>query len=82
MSHYLPLVHADGAKRLKNLLMIWVWLAYDYVYVDLLEGQDKSEVMGILKQHNPKASFPTLAINNKKSIIGFKEGEIKKALGK
>ena len=55
---------------------------YDYVYVDLLEGQDKSEAISALKHHNPQRSFPTLVIDNKKCIIGFQEDEIKKALGK
>ena len=55
---------------------------YDYVYVDLLEGQDKSEAISVFKHHNPQRSFPTLVIDNKKCIIGFKEDEIKKALGK
>ena len=68
-------------KKTKKLLDD-LGVEYDYVYVDLLEGQDKSEAMGVLKHHNPQRSFPTLVINNKKCIIGFKEDDIKKALGK
>jgi arsenate reductase-like glutaredoxin family protein len=31
---------------------------------------------------NPSASFPTLVIDNQRSIVGFKEDEIREALKK
>jgi len=53
---------------------------YSYVYVDLLEDDDQSNTMDEVKHWNPKCSFPTLVINDKTCIVGFKEDEIKKAL--
>jgi glutaredoxin-like protein NrdH len=54
---------------------------YEYVYVDLLKGEEREEVVGMVKKWNPQLSFPTLVINDDKTIIGFKEEEIKEALG-
>jgi glutaredoxin-like protein NrdH len=54
---------------------------YDYVYVDLLQGKEREEVVEMVKKWNPQVSFPTLVINDEECIIGFKEEEIKEALG-
>lgn len=56
-------------------------VAFDFVYVDLLEGQDQDEAMQAVEKWNPNGSFPTLVINNSRSIIGFREQEIREALG-
>jgi glutaredoxin-like protein NrdH len=57
-------------------------VAYDYEYVDLLKGEEKNKVMKIVEKWNPPCSFPTMVINNKKCIVGFKEDDIRKALVK
>jgi glutaredoxin-like protein NrdH len=57
-------------------------VAYDYVYVDLLEGPESDEVSGLLEKLNPSRSFPTICIDKKKVIVGYKEDEIRKALKK
>ena len=36
--------------------------------------------MDALERWNPKGSFPTLVINNKRAIVGFREQEIREAL--
>jgi len=46
--------------------------AYEYIYVDLLKGKEREEVVDMLKKWNPQVSFPTLVINDMKIIIGFK----------
>ena len=68
-------------KKTKGLLGE-LEVEYSYIDVDLLEGSDKKEVMDEVKRHNPKCSFPTLVINDKKCIVGFKEDQIKEAIGK
>lgn len=55
--------------------------AYEYIYVDLLKGKEREEVVDMLKKWNPQVSFPTLVINDMKIIIGFKEDEIKEIIG-
>jgi glutaredoxin-like protein NrdH len=54
---------------------------YEYVYVDLLKGNEREEVVEMVKKWNPQVSFPTLVINDDKTIVGFKEDEIKEAIG-
>ena len=54
---------------------------YSFSDVDLLTGTEREEAIGMVKKWNPSASFPTIIINGNKIIIGFKEQEIKEALG-
>lgn len=54
---------------------------YSYIFVDLLEENDKDKTIGEIKKWNPRCSFPTIVINDKETIVGFKEEEIKEALG-
>jgi glutaredoxin-like protein NrdH len=54
---------------------------FDYTFVDLLEGKEQDDAMNQVEKWNPSGSFPTLVINNKKSIVGFKEQEIRSELG-
>ena len=66
-------------KKTKELLDS-LGVEYFYTYVDLLEGDDSSNTMEELKHWNPKCSFPTLVINDKSCIVGFKEDKIKEVL--
>ena len=50
---------------------------FDYAYVDLLEGKEQDEAMNTVERFNPSGSFPTLVINDKKCIVGFREQEIR-----
>jgi len=54
---------------------------YEYVYVDLLKGKERDEVVEMVKKWNPQVSFPTLVVNDEKCIVGFKEDEIREAIG-
>ncbi len=65
--------------RTKDLLRE-LGVEFDYLYVDLLEGQEQDKVLNEVEKWNPKGSFPTLVIGNKKSIIGFREEDIREAL--
>ncbi|OPY35958.1 MAG: Glutaredoxin [Methanoregula sp. PtaU1.Bin051] len=53
---------------------------FDYQYVDLLEGKEQDDAMDAMEKYNPKGSFPTLVIDGKRCIIGFREDEIREAL--
>lgn len=53
---------------------------YRYVYVDLLQGEERRRTLEEVKRHNPRASFPTTVFKDGKSVVGFKEKEIKEAL--
>jgi glutaredoxin-like protein NrdH len=54
---------------------------FDYTFVDLLEGKEQDDAMNQVEKWNPSGSFPLLVINNKKSIVGFREQEIRSELG-
>jgi glutaredoxin-like protein NrdH len=56
-------------------------IAFDYSYVDLLDGEEQDRAMDAVEKFNPSGSFPTLVIDNRKCIVGFKEKEIREALG-
>jgi glutaredoxin-like protein NrdH len=55
-------------------------IQYDFVDVDLLEGSERKAILEDIKKLNPKCSFPTIIIGEK-VIVGYKEDEIKEALG-
>ena len=63
-------------KRTKDLLRE-MGVEFDYAYVDLLEGKEQDEAMNTVERFNPSGSFPTLVINDKKCIVGFREQEIR-----
>ncbi|MBW2430925.1 MAG: glutaredoxin family protein [Deltaproteobacteria bacterium] len=55
-------------------------IKYEFVDVDLLKGEERKAIIEDVKKFNPRCSFPTIIIGEK-VIIGFKEKEIKEALG-
>ena len=55
-------------------------IKYDFVDVDLLEGDERKAILEDVKKFNPKCSFPTIIIGEE-VIVGFKEKKIKEALG-
>ena len=54
---------------------------FDYIYVDKLEGDKEDQVVEEVRHFNPSISFPTTVINGEKAIVGFREKEIREALG-
>jgi glutaredoxin len=48
--------------------------------VDLLSGEERAAILEDVKKFNPRCSFPTIVIGET-VIIGFKEKEIREALG-
>ena len=53
---------------------------YEHTLVDTLEGDEKKDCIEIVKQLNPRLSFPTICIGDK-VVVGFDEKELKEALG-
>lgn len=95
VSDFMSLEHVTGKDKGKIMLYalstcIWckktkeflssAGVAFDYIYVDLLKGEERAKAIASVKRFNPSTSFPTLVVNDK-AIIGFKEKEIKEALG-
>ena len=91
----MPMQHVDGENKGKLVLFAlstcqWckktrmlieeLGTEYDYIYVDLLKGDERTEIVEKIKKWNPQLSFPTLVVNDEKVIVGFKEDEIKENL--
>lgn len=55
-------------------------VAYDYIYVDLLHGDEREKALSELRKWNPSLSFPTLVIDDGDVIVGFDALSIKSAL--
>lgn len=68
--------HCKSAKKFLSECTI----KYEFVDVDLLEGEERKAILEDVKKFNPKCSFPTIIIGDQ-VIVGFKEDEIKEALG-
>lgn len=68
--------HCKSTKKLLSDCTV----KYEFIDVDMLEGDEKKAILEDVKKFNPKCSFPTIIIGEK-VIIGFKEDKIKEALG-
>jgi glutaredoxin len=55
-------------------------IKYEFINVDELKGDERKAIIDDVKKFNPRCSFPTIIIGEK-VIVGFKEKEIKEALG-
>lgn len=66
-------------KKTKELLNN-LGVEYSYVFMDLLTGKEREDNLKDLKKWNPRRSYPTIVINDKICIVGYKEDEIKKSL--
>ena len=67
-------------RKTKNLLDD-MGVEYDYVFVDLLDPDSRKEAIENLRNWNQNRTFPTMVINNERSIIGYQEAGIRGALG-
>ncbi|MBN1495649.1 MAG: glutaredoxin family protein [Spirochaetes bacterium] len=63
-------------KKTKKLLDE-LKIEYEYVDVDLLEGEDSARAKDEIRKWNPQSSFPTLVINDERCITGFNEKKIR-----
>ena len=53
---------------------------YSYLYVDLLEGDEKRQAVNDLSAWNSSGSFPTIVINGRLTIVGHQEERLREAL--
>ena len=68
--------HCKSTKRLLSECNV----EYDYIEVDDLEGVERKAILADIRAMNPRCSFPTVKINDT-VIVGYKEKQIKEALG-
>lgn len=53
---------------------------FEFTDVDLLTGEQRREILETVRALNPACSFPTIMIGER-VIVGFREEEIREALG-
>ena len=68
--------HCKATKKFLNDCQV----KYNFTDVDLLDGEERDAILEDLKKWNPNCSFPTIIIGEK-VIVGYKEAEIREALG-
>lgn len=66
-------------KKTKNLLKDNS-VEFEYVDVDLCTDEDRETIRSDIEKRGGRPSFPTMIIDDKILIIGFKEDKIKEAL--
>jgi glutaredoxin len=68
--------HCKSTKKFLNDCKV----QYEATDVDLLDGEERVAILEDVKKWNPRCSFPTIIIGDK-VIVGYREDEIKEALG-
>jgi glutaredoxin len=53
---------------------------YEFTDVDQLDGEERKAILEDVRKFNPRCSFPTIVIGET-VIVGFKEDEVRSALG-
>jgi len=56
-------------------------VAFDFVYIDLLQGAERDEAKEQVRRWNSAVSFPTIVIDNKRSVVGYKPEQLTEELG-
>uniref|UniRef100_A0A7C4GHA0 Glutaredoxin family protein n=1 Tax=candidate division WOR-3 bacterium TaxID=2052148 RepID=A0A7C4GHA0_UNCW3 len=54
-------------------------IEYDYIFVDLCEGEEKTAVAARVRELNPRGSFPTIQIDDS-VVVGFDEDRLQELL--
>lgn len=68
--------HCRATKKLLDSCTV----QYEFTDVDLVSAAERNAVLDDVRKINPRCSFPTIIIGDT-VIVGFKEAEIKQALG-
>lgn len=68
--------HCKATKRFLDECKI----QFEFEDVDLLEGEERAAMIEEVKRWNPACSFPTIIIGDR-VIVGYREDEIREALG-
>jgi glutaredoxin len=59
--------------RMAKSLLQRLGVAYDFVDVDLLEGQEKDLARAEIRKWNPTGNYPTIVIDDRECLAGFDE---------
>lgn len=91
----MPWEHVDGENKGKIVLYAlstcqWcrktrellqdLKVDFSYIYVDLIAGEERETIIEEVKKYNAQLSFPTIVLDDDKTIVGFNEETIREAL--
>lgn len=68
--------HCKAAKKFLGECSI----KYEFIDVDLLDREERMAILEDVRKFNPRCSFPTIVIGEK-VVVGFREDQIREALG-
>lgn len=71
-----------GWCRKTKALLKELGVGYDYLDVDLLEQDRQYEAREEIRKWNNECSFPTMVIDGRECIVGFKEDKIRSLVEK
>jgi glutaredoxin-like protein NrdH len=54
---------------------------YEIDYVDRLSGAERAQVIAEMERWNPRRTFPTVVVDDKEVVVGFKEDRLREVLG-
>jgi glutaredoxin len=54
---------------------------FDFVYVDLLQGDDRKNSIAEVRRWNRAGSFPTVIVDKERAVVGFRKDDLKTVLG-
>jgi glutaredoxin len=67
--------------RMAKALLERLGVAYRYVHLDLLDGEERELARAELQRWNPRSSFPTLVFDGRRAVLGYDEAKIRRELG-
>ena len=56
-------------------------IGYEYIYVDLLMGDERREALSEMAKWSSSRAFPTMVIDDSEVLVGLDEAKLRKALG-
>jgi len=68
--------HCKATKRMLDECKV----EYEFEDVDILQGEERAAILEEIRKWNPDCSFPTIIIGDR-VIVGYKEQELREALG-
>jgi glutaredoxin len=56
-------------------------VAFDFTYVDLLDGEDLEAAVGEVKKWLPDPVFPLVVVDGREVVAGFRQDRLEEVLG-
>jgi glutaredoxin len=95
MGAFMEFVHVKGKKKQGDVrlyalstcgwcaktkeLLTQLGVDFSYCYVDLLPRDEMEKAFEEVRRFNPAGSFPVTIIDGKKTIVGFREEQLREA---